>query len=59
MSRVLLPEAYEVKGHGGACLLVLELEQREWNKLLLILWVLLSDIPKTPLLTRGNLITFE
>ena len=28
MSRVLLSEAYEVTGHGGACLPVLELRPR-------------------------------
>lgn len=28
MSRVLLSEAYEVTGHGGACLPVLERKQR-------------------------------
>ena len=59
MSRGLLSETYEVTGHVGACLPVLELEQYVWNKLLLILWALLSDKPKTPLLTRRNLFTFE
>ena len=29
MSRVLLSEACEVTGHGGACLPVLKLEKRE------------------------------
>ena len=44
MSRALLSEAYEVTGHGGACLPVLELRLRSvcfgrgvcWDRLVLI-----------------------